>query len=511
MSMGKIMNTANEFEFDDLQALIHFGHGHLTEACFLLLNIADGHAAKRWLSRAPITNAVKSKRDTALQIAFSVAGLRMLGLGEQVIDQFSDEFITGMAGDLNRSRRLGDVGDNAPQYWTWGGESEKVPHVLLLLYARKGKIVSWRNTLEDEDFSKGFQRVHQLPTFHIGRQEPFGFLDGISQPKIDWQQCQSTDEHDRNHYSNLLAIGELVLGYPNEYGLYTTRPLIDPNVDPLAAELPPAKDQPTFKDLGRNGTYLVIRQLEQDVPGFWRFMHQATGSLEEGEKLAAKLVGRQRDGTPLIEEKQPVIPGIRANSTDNRFTYDHDPKGLHCPVGAHIRRANPRTGDQMSGGNNGLIDRLKKIFGFAQGAEDDLVASARFHRILRRGRTYGPPLSPEEAVQTDASAEERGLQFICLMANIGRQFEFIQNAWSMNSKFNGVQNQQDPLLGNRQPLMSGESTDQFSQTVPAGPRQITCHLPQFITVRGGGYFFMPGLRALKYLASTPLSDNGDPS
>ena len=136
-----------------------------------------------------------------------------------------------------------------------------------------------------------------------------------------------------------------------------------------------------------------------------------------------------------------------------------------------------------------------------------MVASTRFHRLLRRGRAYGPVLAPEDAVKPDAPAAERGLQFICLSANILRQFEFVQNAWSMSSKFSGLQQESDPLLGNREPLISGDSTDQFNRPDPAGPMRKTCHLPEFISVRGGGYFFMPGRHTLKYIAVLP--DNNE--
>ena len=129
------------------------------------------------------------------------------------------------------------------------------------------------------------------------------------------------------------------------------------------------------------------------------------------------------------------------------------------------------------------------------------MASSRFHRILRRGRSYGPTLSPEEAIQPDALIAERGLQFICLAANISRQFEFVQNSWIINSKFGGLQQESDPLLGDREPLLSGENTDQFNHLDSLGAKQKVCHLPNFVTVHGGGYFFMPGLRALKYISS----------
>jgi deferrochelatase/peroxidase EfeB len=154
----------------------------------------------------------------------------------------------------------------------------------------------------------------------------------------------------------------------------------------------------------------------------------------------------------------------------------------------------------------GPISRLIKMFGFGLNRQDeDLVASSRFHRLLRRGRTYGPLLTPEDAVKPEAPADDRGLQFICLVANISRQFEFVQNAWAMSSKFAGLQQERDPLLGVREPLLNGDLTDHFNCPDPSGPKRKTCHLPQFVMVRGGGYFFMPGLRALQYIAASPIA------
>jgi deferrochelatase/peroxidase EfeB len=504
------MKESSDFEFDDLQGLLRFGYGKLTDTSFMLLNIVNADLAKKWLETAPISSALTQNPppETALQIAFSVEGLRALGLEESVVEGFSDEFIVGMAGDESRSRRLGDVGSNAPQQWKWGGHAAQVPHVLLLLYATKGGIDVWQKTIEGEHFSNAFELLQELPTLYIGDIEPFGFPDSISQPTVDWMQRQSTDTHERDRYSNLLAPGEIVLGYRNEYGQYTARPLIDPRKDKRATVLPGAEDDPPLKDFGRNGTYLVLRQLSQDVPGFWQFLDQVADHIpEKREQLAAAMVGRELDGTPLVPAH---IPGISRKEYENDFTYDQDPKGNYCPLGAHVRRSNPRTGD-LPRSACGPVDRLIKILGFGQRPDEDLVASSRFHRLLRRGRTYGPALAPKDAIERHAPVAERGIQFICLVGNISRQFEFVQNAWTMNSKFDGVQDEKDPMLGNREPLMSGESTDHFNSPDSAGPMRRTCHLPQFVTTLGGGYFFMPGLRALKYISALPANRTGSPS
>jgi deferrochelatase/peroxidase EfeB len=502
------MDNSTNFEFDDLQALLRFGHGKLTDTCFMLLNVIDPVSAKKWLANAPVSSAIVTRPPpaTALQIAFSAAGLRALGVRESIIEGFSDEFITGMTGDEGRSRRLGDRGSNDPKHWQWGGDPGQVPHLLLMLYAIPGGIGTWRQTVEDELFAAAFQLFKVLPTSELGPTEPFGFADGISQPKIDWAGEQSTDLHERDRYSNWLATGEVVLGYPNEYGLYTTRPLIDPHEESFVSILPDAEDEPLLKDFGRNGSYLVIRQLHQDVPGFWQFLDRQSGFIpEEREKLAASMVGRERNGTPLVPEISESIPGIEREDRASHFNYDSDPVGYRCPVGAHIRRSNPRTGDYPPG-VTGFISRLIRIFGFGGNRQDeDLIASSRFHRLLRRGRTYGAPLSPEEALKPDAPAGERGLQFIVLVANISRQFEFVQNAWSMSSAFGGVQHERDPLLGIRETLSDGGTTDMYIHPDPSGPSRKICHLPQFVTTRGGGYFFMPGLRALRYIAASSLT------
>jgi deferrochelatase/peroxidase EfeB len=503
------MTHAKDIDFNDLQGLVRFAHAQLNEARFLLLHVIDAGAARDWLRTAPVTTAANAKPlpEHALQVAFTASGLRALEVDESVIDGFSEEFVDGMVGDDNRSRRLGDVGNNNPGNWDWGGVTTYTPHLVLMLYAHPGGLAAWQNEIMGYGFANAFQLQTELKSTVSGPQEPFGFVDGISQPKIDWQCSISTDLHERDRYANLLAAGEVVLGYPNEYGLYTSRPLLDPTLNPNAQHLPVAEDQPELRDLGCNGTYLVLRQLGQDVPGFWQFIDRTVDSdVEQRDQLAAAMVGRQRDGTPLASPTHEPIMGIdndEPGAKANKFTFDDDPHGQRCPIGAHIRRANPRTGD-FPAGVSGIISRLIRILGFGRRhPQDDLIASARFHRILRRGRVYGSTLPPEEAVKSDALVDERGLQFVCLGANISRQFEFVQNAWAMSAKFAGLPAESDPLLGNREPLLSGEATDRFTLPQADGHARCIAGLPQFVTVRGGAYFFMPGIKALQFIASQP--------
>jgi deferrochelatase/peroxidase EfeB len=478
-------------ELDDVQGIVRFGYKHHREACFVLLRVKDAAAARGWLAQAPVGRAVTADPppQTALQVAFTADGMRALGVAQDLVDGFAEEFVSGMAGDEDRVRRLGDLGANHPSAWEWG-LGEGMPHVLLLLYALPGLLDGWRRAIAAE-YKMGFEELACLSAADMQGVEPFGFVDGLSQPEVDWRRSRPVEDRDRLDYGNLTCLGEFLLGYPNEYGLYTDRPLLDPERDPDAM-LPRAEDQPDQADLGRNGSYLVMRQLSQNVQGFWQYVHREAGgdpALARG--WAEAMVGRAMDGTALVDPDRGV----------NGFTYESDPEGLRCPLGAHIRRANPRNADLPPGGR-GLLSRLKRILGFdAEARALDLVASTRFHRLLRRGREYGARLTLEQALTDAPITGESGLHFICLAANIGRQFEFVQNAWIVGTKFSGLQNEGDPLLGHRQPGPDGQPTDRFSMPRRDGPDQHLCGLPQFVTVRGGAYFFLPGIRALRYLAT----------
>jgi len=247
-----------------------------------------------------------------------------------------------------------------------------------------------------------------------------------------------------------------------------------------------------------------MRHLRQDVRSFWQFINrQAGGNGAEIDKLAAAFVGRTRTGDPLVPIQEEAIPGIGSQPDQirqNQFTFDQDPTGSGCPFGAHVRRANPRNADYP--GHPTGLGLLLAILGFGpKGFRDDLMSSVRFHRILRRGREYGPGLSPSDALAPAPPDDpERGLRFICLNANISRQFEFLQNAWLMNTKFSGLTGESDPLLGNRQPIPNCPATDGFTRQEDGSLRRHISGLPQFVTVRGGAYFFLPSLRALRYFA-----------
>jgi deferrochelatase/peroxidase EfeB len=493
----------SQVDYADVQGLLRFGYGHMTSASYALVRVKSATAAKAWLRSAPVTTAVAQKPPpkTAMNIAFTAPGLEALGVTPSVIAAFSHEFRGGMA-QQSRARQLGDIGHNAPSNWKWGRHKDE-PHAVVMFFAEPEQFSSFVETAKGDIWSEAFEHdVTWLDTSNLDGDEPFGFADGISQPQIDWEQ-QLARPCTQLGYTNIVALGEFLLGYRNEYGKITDRPLLEP--DAASAGLLDAEDTPAKKDLGRNGTYLVMRQLEQDVRGFWKFLYeQAVGNLTEAAKLGAKMVGRRLGGDPLVPIQAESIPGIDPNTVkQNQFTYEADPLGAGCPFGAHVRRTNPRNSD-FPGRPFSALRKLVIMLGFGPKAfYDDLTSSVRFHRILRRGREYGSELLPEEAIEPPPPNESpRGLHFICLNANILRQFEFLQNAWIANTKFSGLTRESDPLLGNRAPISGCPATGNF--TMPGKgtlPRRVS-GLRQFVTVKGGAYFFLPSLRALRYFAET---------
>ena len=322
----------------------------------------------------------------------------------------------------------------------------------------------------------GAREVAILDTLERLDREPFGFRDGISQPVVEGLPKATRGQRS-------VAAGEFVLGYPDGYGQLTDRPLLPRSDDPRQL-LPPDPGGSGAADLGRNGTYLVLRQLEQDVDGFWRYLGEATrrpdGSGDPGARaaLAAKLVGRWQSGAPLVKAPHQDDPSL---ATDNDFGYHHtDPLGLACPLGAHIRRVNPRDSLDPQPGSTASLD----VNGL--------------HRLIRRGRGYGPGAG-NGAGSGDGRHRATGLYFICLAANLARQFEFVQHTWLNSPTFNGLYDDTDPLVGSRQ---GGGGTF----TAPARPVRRRYHdLPQFVRTRGGAYFFLPGISALRYLAQLPGS------
>lgn len=458
----------------DIQGLVRTGYGSLKAARYILLRIDDAEAAKPWLRSLSITSVEDCRageRAEALQIAFAAPGLSKIGLNEAEMEGFVSEFIEGMANDESRSRRLGDVDASAPEHWEWGA-TEKEPHILLMVFARPESIEALDEKLRSDASAHGCTQIASDAATDMSGREAFGFHDGLSQPKLDWSgELQPGGSKDRD-YRTEMAAGEVLLGHPNEYKLVA--------------------HYPQTGGLGRNGTYLVYRKLEQDVTGFWQWLRSIAGE-DKALALAEKMMGRTLSGAPLSGLNQKE--GLRGK---NGFDFSGDADGHICPLASHIRRANPRLGDHPAG-NTDWLGNLLGSLGFGGSAMHDAVASSRFHRILRRGRPYGEFCPYDQAMQPDAPKVRAGLHFLCLNASLARQFEFVQGAWIASPTFAGLANESDPILGARYSAAGVAPSDHFSylddQRVP---RRVN-GIPQFVRVRGGAYFFLPGLNGLRQI------------
>jgi Dyp-type peroxidase family len=484
--MTSAASPAESVEWSEVQRVILRGYANLTCSHFFLLRIERAADAGTWLGRLLDEEVVRfdwgHRGDTgpALGLGVTREGLAALGVDLDTIDGFSPGFVDGMTA-LGRPRKFGDTGSSGPDQWLWG-QGTGTPHLLVMVYAASEDVLAQAVA----SYRSGFHAAGVLELYtpdggQLGscralaeRREHFGFADGISQPRFrnEPSGVRSRGVHDADR----IATGELLLGYKNEAGILPPSPFLS------AAARARAEFSRADGDLGKNGSYLVYRQLEQDVGGFWRAMGTATknATLEERVHLASKIVGRAPNGDPLVTRPEGVAHG--ASDAEN-FDFAHDdPRGTKCPLGAHIRRSNPRA----------TLARDPDIG----------LAKSKKHRILRRGRSYGEPfvegMVPEELVRAaDAGTGHpgpRGLHFICFNADIANQFEFVQQTWMNGTVFQGLRGEVDPLVGN--PSGTGGLF-----TIPGEPLRCRVHdLPRFVTVRGGAYFFAPSRAALRYLS-----------
>jgi deferrochelatase/peroxidase EfeB len=315
----------------DIQGIVVRGYGKLEAACFVLLSIAEAGAAKRWLGElAPQIMAGQNRpSDVCANIAFSYAGLQALGLNPQTLAMFSREFQEGMVTE-HRQRLLGDHGENAPERWSWGGPKTPTVHILLMLYAEnETKLAGFYQAQAEKFKAAGLVEVYErLETVKLRDDKGhFGFVDGISQPLIAGLTRSGP-------LANMVEPGEFILGYPNEYGQYTDRPMVDVYEDKHNL-LPVDVNGSADRDFGRNGSYLVFRQLRQQVREFWQFLDKVTQNPDGSSnpaarlKLASKMVGRWPSGAPLTLTPDKDDERWRA---ENDFGYHHqDLYGFNCP------------------------------------------------------------------------------------------------------------------------------------------------------------------------------------
>lgn len=445
-------------EFDEIQGNVLKGY-RFPQARFLFATVEDQEGGRAWVggvvSRISFaTDWGLARPDHAINISLTYQGLAALGLPSESLDSFPKEFQEGMA---SSAERLGDTGESGPLRWEAGlGTPDRISqtHLMVSIYATNSSVLARQvDQLKDSMAAASIMLLYEQDACLLsGGKDHFGFVDGISQPPI-------VDSGDPGRPGDGLplpdgtwkpsAAGEFVLGYPAQDG----------------AQLPVPYPANEF---GRNGTYLVYRKLHQDVALFRQYLAKSATSLRIDEEwIASRIVGRWRDGTPV--ELSPNSPNPLIAGDPNRvnlFNYASDSKGMRCPLGAHIRRSNPR--DSLSGG----------------------VAAVEGHRLIRRGLPYGPAL----AEGFDDDRVDRGLIFIALNANIRDQFEFVQKQWMRSGGFINLDpEQKDVIVGDN------DGTGRMVIPMPGFPRHLV-ELPRFVTVRFGVYLFVPSRSALKFLA-----------
>jgi Dyp-type peroxidase family len=461
----------------DIQGFITSGYGHLSYAAYLFLQFREGARVRRWLSRLapaitssrpwPVDAAGKKRKPpVAINLAFSAAGISALGVPPEVLCTFPPEFQEDIA-KPERSRVLGDTEESDPSQWELGGPTTPPIHAVLFVYAESETGLAAACEAQRRLFAESEGGVVELSrSMQTGHRpdderEPFGFHDGIAQPAIAGIPGDG------------VPTGEFILGYPNHFQILPPTPVVPAALD--QSGILPALANPyhpkELRDLGRNGSYVVYRKLEQDVAGFWQFMKREavriTGSADNDYEtwLASRCVGRWPSGAPLV-----LTPDVDDGTLGNRddFLYGDDPEGLSCPFGSHIRRTNPR-------------DVIRPY------PTEQSLSMSEAHRLLRRARVFGSALA-------DAP---RGIHFFCVNASIKTQFEFVQQTWCNNPHFAGLNDNKDPIIGDNARVDQTPSR----MTIPLRPFPVrTTALPRFVKVRAGAYLFMPSLTALRFLA-----------
>jgi len=433
-------------ELDDIQHFL-IARPPALAARYEFLSFHSAEGARSWLAgilaKVGTAQTVGSSHLDSrwVTVAFTWNGLKALGVDDASLATFPEEFHQGMAA---RANILGATGANHPDHWI-GGMANPSLHAIVVLFARNVEERE-RCTREHQEYLSRCTGVEALSSLDLEALPPFGYPhehfgyhDRLSQPVIEGTLVEPTPGS-----GPAIEAGEFFLGYPDEEGG------------------PAALPQPAI--LSRNGSYLAYVRLEEHVGAFRDFLRQHGETHEQQELIAAKLMGRWRSGAPLVLAPDKDDPELGADlQRTNDFAYaEKDPYGYACPLGSHIRRMNPR----------------------------DTATNMKRRKMIRRGGTYGPPL-PEGAPE---DGKERGIAAFIGCASLVRQFEFAMNVWANDPNFHELGNERDPFVGTQ------DGT--YDMTIPKRPirKKITA-LPAFTTVRGGAYFFLPGIKALRYLTA----------
>jgi deferrochelatase/peroxidase EfeB len=467
---GREASGVTPADLRDIQGNVVRGY-RMPNARHFALRVTDSGAARRFVGGLIPGSEGESPRVTTaspwssgkpsycLNIGFTWNGLSVLGLPPSTLSLFPSEFRNGPQGN---AKQIGDEGPSAPATWTMGGPRNAQVHAILSLFANEARdpcMERWTAVLNRLFAASGIEPVWRIDATALpDGKVHFGYDDGIAQPRI-----MGVPRKQRPDMQPEAKPGEFLLGrdYLNQYG------------GNFIGGLPP--------QLADNATYGAFRVLEQDVAAFEQFLVMAGQRYNMSPELvAAKLMGRWRNGVPLTLSPDTPAParGIEPHQinnfdyapSDEHPTYFDDKIGLRCPVGSHIRRLNPRS---------------------------SLVMGMPYsRRIIRRGMPYGPaydPTSPDDAPRA------RGLVGYFICGDLGMQFEFLQSTW-VNADFatTGIRGTREPLLG-AQPGCGGQFV---LRTNDARDPIVFDNLPRFVRTRGSVYCFIPAVGGLRFLAGT---------
>lgn len=427
----------------------------MDSAALFLLRVESPPAARQVLSTLPITSGElwNEKPAFCLNVALTFDGLSALGLPPASLGSFPEEFAVGA---FKRCAQVGDVGSCSADNWDYGLGQPGL-HALVLLFAQTAEIRDTQAVVLRRSFLAGgaYSEIVMLPGDVLpGSKAHFGYRDGFSQPTIDCGLGNPVPDK-----QPIAPSGEFLLGYPSQFEQFTY---------PV----------PVPEELGRNGSFLVLRVLEQDCAVFDALLNQSEVRYGiAGELLAAKIVGRWRNGTPLAispdsDSPVPALAAAQLNQYDyaptdaNPGAYD-DRRGFRCPIGSHMRRANPR--GATIAGNGGSR-----------------------HRIVRRGVPYGPPYDPSHP----NDGIKRGLLGLFIGVSIKDQFEFLMSEWINGGSFApGIYGTTDPILGN-----SPEGENKFVIPRENEKPVVISDFPRLVTTRGSAYTFLPSFTGLRFIA-----------
>ena len=452
---GNLSIQAPKLELHEIQAIVLRQRPAPYFGTHVLLHVDKPEAGREVVRRLipHIDSAANwwSESKPWLSIGISHAGLEALGVPQDSLQSFPEAFRVGMAA---RARQLGDEGVNSPENWDRSFGNGEV-HIGLTAFSdseeRRRRIFAIAREQYDE-----LSGVRVLDTQEFGAQpgdlNPLGYKDGIDQPAMEGSGFEPLPGQ-----GPLIKAGEFILGYPGEAGV--PLPMPQPDV------------------LGRNGTYVGLRKYQTRVGAFNRFLHANGKTEQERELIAAKLVGRWRSGAPLTLAPDADDPALGADPhRNNHFDYSKDPQGRQAPFGCHIRRMNPR---------DTKLSRLTDV---------------NIHRLIRRGTTYGPPYDSNALSEKDDTVP-RGAIFLFISAKAMATMEFLQQEWINDGNFIGVGDERDPIIGVQK--------EDAIFTIPKDPVRRRIHgIETFNVLRGGEYFFLPSLSALKWLAELGSPEKG---